>query len=145
MTSNSIHSSDILSKFSNIHVFYVFSGFLKNTWKYLIQRPIFKPLYFYNVFLKILENTFFWAPSKNTRISYVTTMTQLLTHTYTTQITSRSTFDAQTNHGQTWIHKIHHGLNFREATTFPITVYFVPGHRTSIQMSFCLGTPKWES
>jgi len=40
----------------------------------LIQRPIFKPLYFYNVFLKILENTSFLAPSKNTRISYVTTM-----------------------------------------------------------------------
>jgi hypothetical protein len=59
---------------SNIQVFYVFLGFLKNTWKYLIQRPIFKPLYFYNVFLKILENTSFLAPSKNTRISYVTTM-----------------------------------------------------------------------
>ncbi len=59
---------------SNIRVFYVFLGFLKNTWKYLIQRPIFKPLYFYNAFLKILENTSFWAPSKNTRISYVTTM-----------------------------------------------------------------------
>jgi hypothetical protein len=68
------HSSDILSNFSNIRVFYVFLGFLKNTWKYLIQRPIFKPLYFYNVFLKILENTSFSAPSKNTRISYVTTM-----------------------------------------------------------------------
>jgi hypothetical protein len=68
------HSSDILPKFSNIRVLYVFLGFLKNTWKYLIQRPIFKPLYNYNVFLKILENTSFWAPSKNTRISYVTTM-----------------------------------------------------------------------
>ncbi len=40
----------------------------------MIQRPIFKPLYFYNVFLKILKNTSFSAPSKNTRISYVTTM-----------------------------------------------------------------------
>ncbi len=60
---------------SNIRVFYVFLGFLKNTLKYFIQRPIFKPLYFYNDFLKILENTSFWAPSKNTRISYVTTMT----------------------------------------------------------------------
>jgi hypothetical protein len=48
------HSSDILSNFSNIRVFYVFLGFLKNTWKYLIQRPIFKPSYFYNVFFKIL-------------------------------------------------------------------------------------------
>jgi hypothetical protein len=69
------HSSAILSIFSNIREFYVFLGFLKNTWKYLIQRPIFKPLYFYNVFLKILENTSFSAPSKNTRISYVTIMT----------------------------------------------------------------------
>jgi hypothetical protein len=40
---------------SNIRVFYVFLGFLKNTWKYLIQRPIFKPLYHYNVFLKYLK------------------------------------------------------------------------------------------
>jgi hypothetical protein len=31
-------------------------------------------LYNYNVFFKILENTSFLAPSKNTRISYVTTM-----------------------------------------------------------------------
>jgi len=57
---------------SNIRVFYVFLGFFKNTLKYFIQRPIFKPLYFYNVFFKILENTSFLAPSKNTR--YVTTM-----------------------------------------------------------------------
>jgi hypothetical protein len=35
---------------SNIHVLYVFLGFLKNTWKYLIQRPISKPLYHYNAF-----------------------------------------------------------------------------------------------
>jgi len=59
---------------SNIRVLYVFLGFFENTWKYLIQRPIFKPLYHYNAFLKILENTSFWAPLKNTRISYVTTM-----------------------------------------------------------------------
>ncbi len=73
---------------SNIRILYVFLGFLKNTWKYLIQRPIFKPLYNYNAFLKILENTSFWGPSKNTRISYVTTMhltsPQLHTPMYTT-------------------------------------------------------------
>jgi len=63
---------------SNIRVFYVFLGFKKNTLKYFIRRPIFKPLYFYNVFLKILENTSFWAPSKNTHISYVTTMGMML-------------------------------------------------------------------
>jgi hypothetical protein len=62
---------------SNIRVLYIFLGFLKNTWKYLIQRPIFKPLYHYNVFKKILENTSFLAPSKNTRISYVTTMIKI--------------------------------------------------------------------
>jgi hypothetical protein len=32
-----------------------------------------------------------------------------------------------------------------EATTFPLIVYFVPGHMTSTQMAFCPGTPKWES
>jgi hypothetical protein len=40
---------------SNIRVLYVFLGFFKNTWKYLIQRPIFKPLYNYNVFFKYLK------------------------------------------------------------------------------------------
>jgi hypothetical protein len=44
---------------SNICVFYVFLGFFRNTLKYFIQRPIFKPLYFYNDFFKILENTSF--------------------------------------------------------------------------------------
>ncbi len=44
---------------SNIRVFYVFLGFFRNTLKYFIQRPIFKPLYFYNDFFKILENTSF--------------------------------------------------------------------------------------
>ncbi len=44
---------------SNICVFYVFLGFLKNTWKYLIQRPIFKPLYFYNFFLNTWKYFFF--------------------------------------------------------------------------------------
>jgi hypothetical protein len=32
---------------------------------------------FFWAFLKILENTSFLAPSKNTRISYVTTMTKI--------------------------------------------------------------------
>ncbi len=64
----------VLSLGAIFHSSDVFLGFFKNTWKYLIQRPIFKPLYYYNDFKKILENTSFWAPSKNTRISYVTTM-----------------------------------------------------------------------
>ncbi len=54
-------------------------------------------------------------------------------------------FGAQMKHGQTQIHKIHkihHGLNLGEATTFPLIVYFVLGHRTSTQMSFCFGIPK---
>ncbi len=65
------HSSDILSiPFKHTRILRFF-GLYK---KYLIQRPIFKPLYFYNVFFLILENTSFLAPSKNTCISYVTTM-----------------------------------------------------------------------
>jgi hypothetical protein len=32
-----------------------------------------------------------------------------------------------------------------EATTFPLIVYFVPLHEAHIQMTFCPGTPKWES
>jgi hypothetical protein len=32
-----------------------------------------------------------------------------------------------------------------EATTFPLIVYSMASHRTSIQLAFCLGTPKCES
>jgi hypothetical protein len=74
-------------------------------------------------------------------------MSQLFTRTYTNQMTSWlvynwSTFGARTNHGQTQIHKIHHGLNLGEATTFPLIVFYVPGHEAYTQMSFCLKTPK---
>jgi hypothetical protein len=56
-----------------------------------------------------------------------------------------TTFGVKMNHGQTQTHKTHQGSNLGEATTFPLIVYFVHGHGTSIQMTFCLGTPKWES
>jgi hypothetical protein len=49
---------------------------------------------------------------------------------------------ARTNHKQTWTHKIHHGLDLGEATTFPLIVYFLFSHGTITQMSFCLGIPK---
>jgi hypothetical protein len=32
-------------------------------------------------------------------------------------------------------------LGVGEATTFPLTVYSMPGHKTNTQMSFCPGTP----
>jgi hypothetical protein len=72
---------------------------------------------------------------------------QLLTQTYTNQTTSwlvhiLNIFDAWTNHGQTRTHRTHHNPNLGEATTFPLIVYFVPGHGTSTQMSFCLEIPK---
>jgi hypothetical protein len=57
---------------------------------------------------------------------------------------SLSTFGARANHGQIQIHKIHHGLDMANATTFPLIVYYVLGHRTGTQMAFFLGTPKWE-
>jgi hypothetical protein len=53
-------------------------------------------------------------------------------------------FGARTSHMQTRTHKTHHSLDLKEATTFPLIVYFVPGHETSTQMSFCPETPKWE-
>jgi hypothetical protein len=53
-----------------------------------------------------------------------------------------STFGARTSHGQTQIHKIHHGPDLGEAITFPLIVYSVLGHKTSTQMSFCFGTPE---
>jgi hypothetical protein len=54
-----------------------------------------------------------------------------------------NTFGARMSHGQTRTHKIHHGLNLGEATTFPFIVYFMPGHGTNTQISFYLETPKW--
>jgi len=58
---------------------------------------------------------------------------------------SWSIFDVRTSHGQTRTHKTHHGPNLGEATTFPLIVYFVSLHEAHIQMTFCPGTPKWES
>jgi len=49
------------------------------------------------------------------------------------------------NHRQTQTHKIHHNLDLREVTTFPLIVFFVHGHEGNIQMSFCPWTPKLES
>jgi hypothetical protein len=48
------------------------------------------------------------------------------------------------NHGWTWTHKTHHGPDLGEATTFPLIVYFMHGHGTNTQMSFCPRTPKWD-
>jgi hypothetical protein len=47
---------------------------------------------------------------------------------------SWSTFGAWMNHGQTWIHNIHHGLDLGEAITFPLIVFFVLGHRAYIEI-----------
>ncbi len=58
---------------------------------------------------------------------------------------SYSTFGARTRHRQTWTHKTHHGLYLGETTTFPLIVLSMPSHRTSTQMSFCLGTPTFPS
>jgi hypothetical protein len=71
---------------------------------------------------------------------------QLFTQTSTNQtswlVCSWSTFGAQTNHGHTWIHKIHHDLDSGEAITFPLIVFFFINHKGYIQMSFCPKTPK---
>jgi len=56
-----------------------------------------------------------------------------------------STFGARTSHGQTQIHKTHHGPDLGEATTFPLIVYSMLLHKAHIQMVFCPETPKWES
>ncbi len=56
-----------------------------------------------------------------------------------------NTFGAKTSHKETRTHKIHHSPDLEEATTFPLIVYFVPGHGIDTQMSFCLETLKWES
>ncbi len=55
---------------------------------------------------------------------------------------SLSTFGAKMNHMQIRTHKIHHSSNLGETTTFPLIVFFVLGHGTYTQMSFCFRTPK---
>ncbi len=50
-------------------------------------------------------------------------------------------FGAWMNHEQTRTHKTHHSPNLREATTFPLIVFYVLGHGACTQMSFFLGTP----
>jgi hypothetical protein len=52
------------------------------------------------------------------------------------------------SHGQTQTHKIQHGLDLGEATTFPLIVFFVHGHGANTPTSFCpetfkLGVPKF--
>jgi len=74
------------------------------------------------------------------------TSTQSLTRTYTNQTTSRlvhswNTFGARTNHGQTQTHKIQHSPDFGEATTFPLIIYFVPGHGPASKWHFVRGLP----
>jgi hypothetical protein len=58
---------------------------------------------------------------------------------------SWSIFGAWTSHGQTQTHLIHHSMDLKEATTFPLIVFYVLGHGASTQMSFCIETPKLES
>jgi hypothetical protein len=57
---------------------------------------------------------------------------------------SLNIFGVKTNHGQTRIHKTHHGPDMGETTTFPLILYYVPLHKAHIQMAFCPGTPKWD-
>jgi hypothetical protein len=72
---------------------------------------------------------------------------QLFTWTCTNQTTSWSMhswsiFGAHTNHEHTQTLKIHHGLNLRELTTFPLIRFSVISHKSYIRISFCPETPK---
>jgi hypothetical protein len=77
------------------------------------------------------------------------TSNQSFTHTYINPTTSwlmhsLSTFGVRMNHMQTRIHKTHHNLDLGETITFPLILYYVLGHKTGTQMTFCPRTPKWE-
>ncbi len=50
-------------------------------------------------------------------------------------------FGAWMNHEQPRTYNTHHSPNFGEATTFLLLIYFVPGHGTNTQMSFCPENP----
>jgi hypothetical protein len=66
---------------------------------------------------------------------------------------SWNTFGAKTNHGQPWTHKIHHGPNLGEVTTFPLyyimclaTIptskwHFIPELPSGSPKIFKVGTP----
>ncbi len=56
-----------------------------------------------------------------------------------------STFGARTSHGRLWTHKTHHGLDSKEATTFPHVVFSALLRHTYIPMAFFPGTPKEKS
>jgi len=51
-----------------------------------------------------------------------------------------NTFDVEISHGHTWTHKIHHGLDLKEATTFPHIVLSVIGHGVTPKCHF-----SWDS
>ncbi len=55
---------------------------------------------------------------------------------------SWSTFGARTNHEHTQTHKIHHGPNLGEATTFSLIVFYVVNHKGYTQMAFSPEIPK---
>jgi hypothetical protein len=123
-----------------------------NTWTNLYD--------FCNVFYSQCNSTsllcttiwFFWKiPSQYVFFFYFCTIViNLLTRACTNQTTiwlvrNWNIFCAWTSHDCAWIHKIHHGLDLREATTFPLIVFFMPNHGANTQMSFCPRTPKLES
>jgi hypothetical protein len=58
-----------------------------------------------------------------------------------------STFGARKSHGRPWTYKTHHGLDSREATTFPHIVYSAPLRGSGVRMVFFywdsqMGVPK---
>jgi hypothetical protein len=61
---------------------------------------------------------------------------------------SCTTLGARMSHKHTQTHKTHQSPDLGEATTFPLIVLYVPGHRAYTQMLFCprtskLGIPKF--
>jgi hypothetical protein len=70
---------------------------------------------------------------------------QLFTWACTNQtnwlVRSCNILDARKNHRHTWTHKINHGLDLGETTTFPPYSIFCDHPQGLIQMSSCLGTP----
>jgi hypothetical protein len=53
-----------------------------------------------------------------------------------------ATFGARIRHKQTQTHKIDHGPDLGEATTFPLIIFFMCSHGACTQMLFCPRTPK---
>jgi len=76
-------------------------------------------------------------------VNYSQKFAQIYTnHTTSWLVHSWNILSTWMNHRQTRIHKIDHNWTWGKPPPSPYNIFFVPSHKVSTQMSFCLWTPK---